>query len=94
MKRNYLIPAIFVCIYGHSFSQTTANNSLDPPKDLRDTIAAYSTDILIDRSTHILQKTPLPANQKVSPTVFYIKNDKPVEQQASVQQAQETSAKK
>ena len=30
-------------------------------------------------SDEIYSKTPLPTNEKVSPTVFYIKNDKPID---------------
>jgi hypothetical protein len=30
-------------------------------------------------SDEIYSKTPLPTNEKVSPTIFYIKNDKPID---------------
>ena len=33
-------------------------------------------------SDEIYSKTPLPINEKVSPTIFYIKNDKPIDREA------------
>lgn len=43
-------------------------------KKIKFFIAGFSDEIYI--------KTPLPTNEKVSPTVFYIKNDKPIDRDA------------
>ena len=37
---------------------------------------------IVGFSDQIYSKTPLPANEKVSPTVFYIKDDKPIDRDA------------
>ena len=39
-------------------------------------------------SDEIYSKTPLPTNEKVSPTVFYIKNDKPIDREAYLRNLQ------
>lgn len=44
--------------------------------------------IIAGVSDGILSKTPLPANQKVSPSEFYIINDKPIERDAYMQRLQ------
>lgn len=39
-------------------------------------------------SDEIYSKIPLPTNEKVSPTVFYIKNDKPIDREAYLRNLQ------
>ena len=43
------------------------------------------TFIVAGTSDNVLSKTPLPVNQKVSPSEFYIVNDKPIERDAYMQ---------
>ena len=43
------------------------------------------TFIVAGISDNVLSKTPLPTNQKVSPSEFYIVNDKPIERDAYMQ---------
>ena len=44
------------------------------------------TFIIAGISDGVFSKTPLPSNQKVSPSEFYIVNDKPIERDAYMQQ--------
>ena len=46
------------------------------------------TFIIAGISDGIFSKTPLPANQKVSPSEFYIVNDKPIERDAYMRRLQ------
>lgn len=45
-------------------------------------------------TTTVYEKNPLPPNQKVSPAIFYVDNDKPVEREVYMQQLQNTARKK
>ena len=63
---------------------------------LNSTIASNSKKIQIIRAsidTPIYKKNPLPSNQKVSPAIFYVSNDKPVEREIYMQQLQNTARK-
>lgn len=44
--------------------------------------------IIAGFSDKIFSKIPLPSNEKVSPTVFYIKNDKPIDREAYLRSLQ------
>ena len=44
--------------------------------------------IIAGFSDEIYSKIPLPTNEKVSPTVFYIKNDKPIDREAYLRNLQ------
>ena len=46
------------------------------------------TFIIAGFSEEIYTKLPLPTNEKVSPTVFYIKNDKPIDRDAYLRDLQ------
>lgn len=45
-------------------------------------------------SYEIYSKTPLPINEKVSPVIFYIKDDKPIEREAYLRNLQDSVDKK
>jgi len=49
--------------------------------------------IISGKENVILPKTPLPSNEKVSPTDFYIIDDKPVDREAYLLRLQNTSKK-
>lgn len=42
----------------------------------------------------VYEKNPLPPNQKVSPAIFYVDNDKPIEREVYMQKLQNTARKK
>jgi len=59
-------------------------------------IASNSKKVQIIRAsidTPVYKKNPLPTNQKVSPAIFYVSNDKPVEREVYMQQRQNTARK-
>lgn len=68
-----------------------------PQNDATDLIiATNSKKIQIIRAgidTLVFEKNTLPPNQKVSPAIFYVDNDKPIEREIYLQQLQNTARK-
>jgi len=50
--------------------------------------------IIAGISDKVFLKKPFPANEKVSPTIFYIENDKPIEREVYMQRLQDAVRKK
>ena len=71
---------IIVDIGNYSEISTKDELSFKNTKKIKFIIAGFSDEIY--------SKIPLPINEKVSPTVFYIKNDKPIDREAYLRNLQ------
>lgn len=96
MRKNYLLLAFLLLITAHSFSQSLSvkSNAVEQAAtatpEAANAVLPSATLIPLEANGGIFEKKPLPSNQKVSPAVFYVENDKPISQQ----QYQQRSRKK
>jgi hypothetical protein len=97
MKRNYFVLSAFFLFSSYSFSQSTKTTAVLPLKT-QDTISTKPSKNLISNlpanSGPVFQKNAFPADQKLAPAVFYVKNDKPAERSEYMQGLQSESSKK
>lgn len=77
MDRNYTV-VIFLLLSGYAFSQTKADAVTIPKKNTDSTTVVQKYDKAPQPQATILQKEALPVDKKGAPSVFYVKNDKPV----------------
>jgi hypothetical protein len=84
MKKNYL--PLFLLAGTFSFAQTTANKTTEGnPVPVTE---------VSKKNPSVFEKTPLPAEQKASPEIFYIVDDKPVSREEYLKNRAKSSAKK
>lgn len=84
MKKNYITLLLLVSLSNYAFSQT-----VEPETKVPVTTTMSSET----KAVPILEKIPLPAQQKITPEVLYIINDKPVSKQQYQEHLQKTTAK-
>lgn len=73
---------LFLCFCAHSFAQAKKENS-----NMQSVIVLLKdtpSPNLPSGTQTVFKKTPLPLNQKVSPEIFYVLDDKPVDRQKYV----------
>lgn len=95
MKKNYFaFFAMLLC--GAAFAQTEKGSTELPSQVTRTTATAQPITQVVskDNNAPVFEKTPLPAVQKVSPAVFYIINDQPVDEQTYKRSLQSVSTNK
>lgn len=71
---------IIIDIGSYSEISTKGELLFENTKKIKFLIAGFSNEIY--------SKIPLPTNEKVSPTIFYIKNDKPIDREAYLRNLQ------
>ena len=84
MKKNYITLLLLVSLSNYAFSQTA-----EPQSKVPVTTATPSET----KAVPVLEKIPLPAQQKITPEIIYIINDKPVSKQQYQEHLQKTTAK-
>ena len=90
-----LLAAYKIALAGDIIYVDTGSYPQDDTVD--STIANNSKKIKIIRArtdVPVYEKNQLPPNQKVSPAIFYVDNDKPIEREVYMQQLQNTARKK
>jgi len=84
MKKNYITLLLLVSLSNYAFSQTAEPQNKVP---LTTTIPSET------KAVPVLEKIPLPAQQKTTPEAIYIINDKPVTRQQYQEHLQRTTSK-
>ena len=78
MRKSYFILSTFILLCGSAFSQTADSKKSDNITKEK-TTEGVSSHILNAKTP--VERTALPSEQKPSPAIFYIIDDKPVDEQ-------------
>lgn len=97
-----MVFGLFLLLSNYCFSQTTAQTTVSAksPDANAATVASQSTPQSTVQAAPtgekktVFEKNPLPAKQKITPAVFFVVNDKPVEHLKYQQHLQQQSQKK
>ena len=92
MKKNYAI-LLFLFVSTFSFAQvgTDKDNTARNVQTIKNVLQVK--EITSEAST-IFEKIPLPSQEKISPEIFYIIDDQPVDRQKYMVSQKSDSAKK